>query len=110
MTFFLLQAAGIFTEVATTQAAKSKGLGRNIPSWLRKIFTFVYVHVWFYYTAHLLCDDFAQGGVWLFEPVPVSLFRGLGLGPDPRDGWWCWGGQLLRWHSGDRWWRSGIAL
>jgi hypothetical protein len=110
MAFFLLQAAGIFTEVALTQAAKSAGVGKNIPSGVRKAFTFAYVHVWFYYTAHLLCDDFAQGGVWLFEPVPVSLFRGSGLGPDPRDGWWCWGGELLRWHSGDRWWTSGVAL
>jgi hypothetical protein len=110
MTFFLLQAMGIFVEVTLTQAAKSKGVGRDLPSWLKKTFTFLYVHIWFYYTAHLLCDDFAQGGVWLFEPVPLSVFRGLGFGPDARDGWWCWGGQLLRWHSGDRWWRSGIAF
>ena len=110
MAFFLLQALGIFAEVSLTQVAKSAGLGRDLPNWLKRSFTFLYVHVWFYFTAHLLCDDFAQGGVWLFEPVPVSLFRGLGFGSDTRDGWWCWGGQLVRWHSGDTWWTTGIAF
>ena len=110
MAFFLLQALGIFAEVTLTQAAKSAGLGRTLPSWLKQGFTFLYVHVWFYFTAHLLCDDFARGGVWLFEPVPLSLFRGLGFGPDARDGLWCWGGQLVRWHSGDTWWTTGIAF
>jgi hypothetical protein len=110
MAFFLLQAMAIFAEAALTQAAKSVGVGKNLPSWLKKGFTFLYVHIWFYHTAHLLCDDFARGGIWLFEPIPISLFRGLGYGPDPRDGWWCWGGDLVRWHSGDRWWRSGVAF
>jgi hypothetical protein len=110
MAFFLLQALGIFVEASLGQAAKSSGLSRHVPSWLKRGFTFLYVHVWFYYTAHLLCDDFAQAGVWLFEPIPVSLLRGLGFGPDARDGWWCWGGQLVRWHSGDTWWTTGIAF
>ena len=110
MAFFLLQAVGIFVEACLTQAAKEAGLGGNLPSWLKRGWTFLYVHVWFYYTAHLLCDDFAQAGVWLFEPIPISLFRGLGFGPDARDGWWCWGGQLVRWHRGDTWWTTGIAF
>jgi hypothetical protein len=110
MAFFLLQAVGIFAEASLTQVAKSAGSDRNLPSWLKRGWTFLYVHVWFYFTAHLLCDDFAQAGVWLFEPVPISLFRGLGFGLDARDGWWCWGGQLVRWHSGDTWWTTGIAF
>ncbi|KAF1940932.1 hypothetical protein EJ02DRAFT_405553 [Clathrospora elynae] len=110
MAFFLLQALGIFVEVGVTQMLKTKGVGRTLPGWVKRVVTFVYVHVWFYYTAHLLCDDFARGGVWLFEPVPISLFRGLGFGADKRDGWWCWGGQWVWWHSGDAWWRSGLAF
>lgn len=110
MAFFLLQAMGIFAEVVMTQALRSTSIPRHTPKWAMRILTFVYVHVWFYYTAHLLCNDFATGGVWLFEPVPVSLFRGLGFGADRRDGWWCWSGQVVRWHQGDRWWRSGIAF
>lgn len=110
MVFFLLQAIGVFAEVVVTQVVRAMGIQRYAPKWSVKAFTFVYVHVWFYFTAHLLCDDFSRGGVWLFEPVPVSLFRGLGLGADKRDGWWCWSGRVVRWHHGDRWWRSGLAF
>jgi hypothetical protein len=112
LTFFLLQALGIFVEDAVTQAVRPMGLEKKVPRWAVRTWTFVYVHVWFYYTAHLLCDDFASGGIWLFEPVPVSVLRGLGFGADPRDGWWCWGGVLdvLRWHKGEPWWGSGIAF
>jgi hypothetical protein len=109
MTFFLLQAVGVAGEVLITQLVKSTGVPQYLPTWLKRTFTFVYVHVWFYYTAHLLCDDFTLGGVWLFEPIPVSLFRGLGLGVKGQ-GWWCWDGQVARWHTGNRWWKSGIAL
>lgn len=108
MAFFMLQAVGIFCEGVLGQVLMGKMDG--VPRWGKRLARFVYVHVWFYFTAHLLCDDFARGGIWLFEPVPVSVLRGLGFGADQRDGWWCWGGELLRWHRGDRWWRSGIAF
>ncbi|KAF2657410.1 hypothetical protein K491DRAFT_691058 [Lophiostoma macrostomum CBS 122681] len=109
MLFFLLQALGIFTEVVVTQGLRRTGIQERVPQALMRVFTFVYVHVWFYYTAPLLCDEFARGGIWLFEPVPVSILRGLGLGVEG-DGWWCWGGKLVWWHTGDRWWRSGLAF
>lgn len=109
MRFFLLQATGIFVETLLAQSLRKTGAQDHVPRWMMRTLTFIYVHVWFYHTAHLLCDDFASGGVWLFEPIPISLFRGLGLGVEG-DRWWCWGGELLRWHYGDRWWRSGIAF
>jgi hypothetical protein len=108
--FFMLQAAGVFAEVGLTQAVKTTGVQRRVPKSVLRLFTFVYVHVWFYYTAHLLCDDFARGGIWLFEPVPVSLFRALGFGVDRRDGWFCWGLEAFSWHRGSTWWTSGIAF
>ncbi|KAE8842050.1 hypothetical protein P3342_002652 [Pyrenophora teres f. teres] len=110
MAFFLLQAVAIFAETTLGEVATSMGLGQKIPAWVKKSWTFLYVHVWFYYTAHLLCDDFAKGGVWLFEPVPISLLRGMGLGADERDGWWCWNPRFAQWYSGDTWWNSGLAL
>jgi hypothetical protein len=112
LVFFLLQGLGIFVEGVVVQVLKPVGMQRRLPRWAMRAWTFAYVHVWFYYTAHLLCDDFAAGGIWLFEPIPVSVFRGLGFGADKRDGWWCWGGALrvLRWHRGDSWWTTGIAL
>ena len=110
--FFMAQALGIFAEVVGTQMLKATGLGNQVPKRFKQVLTFVYVHVWFYFTAHLLCDDFARGGIWLFEPVPISLFRGLGFGADKRDGWWCWWGvsEVTRWHSGKTWWTTGIAF
>jgi len=109
MTFFLVQAVGVGVEAAL----KSTGIGARVPRWCRRVGTFMYVHVWFYFTAHLLCDDFARGGIWLFEPVPVSVFRGLGFGADGRDGWWCWWGtvgEVVRWHRGKTWWTTGLAF
>jgi hypothetical protein len=112
MCFFLLQGLGVFAEAVVGQALKRAGVAGRVPPWAMRAWTFGYVHVWFYFTAHLLCNDFARGGVWLFEPVPVSLFRGLGFGADERDGWWCWSGveKVLRWHSGESWWTTGIAF
>lgn len=109
MRFFLIQALGIFLEAILTQSLRKTGIQRRVPQWFMHMFTFVYVHFWFYHTGPLLCDDFAKAGVWLFEPVPVSLFRALGLGVEG-DSWWCWSGNILRWHRGDRWWSSGIAF
>lgn len=109
MAFFMAQAVGVFLE-----GVGSKALGKreNVPRWAMRMWTFAYVHVWFYFTAHLLCDDFARGGIWLFEPIPISVFRGLGFGADARDGWWCWSGvtNVVRWHTGDSWWTTGIAF
>ncbi|KAF2680694.1 hypothetical protein K458DRAFT_373229 [Lentithecium fluviatile CBS 122367] len=109
MRFFLLQSVVVFAESNLTSLVHKTGIQNRVPRWLKRSFTFFYVHFWFYHTGHLLCEDFAKGGVWLFEPVPFSLFRGLGLGTEG-DGWWCYGDWGLRWHSGDRWWKSGIAL
>jgi hypothetical protein len=108
--FFMLQAMGIFVETAVSKMFK--GVGEKVPKSMMRTWTFVYVHVWFYYTAHLLCNDFARGGVWLFEPIPISLFRGLGFGADKRDGWFCWNEifQVVRWHKGKSWWTTGIAF
>ncbi|KAJ6191773.1 membrane bound O-acyl transferase family-domain-containing protein [Bipolaris maydis] len=96
MAFFLLQAGAIFAEICSRS--------------LRKTWTFVYVHAWFYLTAHLLCSDFARAAYGSFEPVPISILRGVGLGPDKQDGWWCWSGQLIRWHAGETWWKSGLTM
>lgn len=111
LVFFLWQGVGILAETAVTRAVgPTMGLGKRVPKGVKRVVTLGYVLVWFYFTTHLVADEAARGGLWLFEPVPVSLLRGIGLGADERDGWWCWSGQLLRWHSGDRWWNSGIAL
>lgn len=109
MMFFMMQALGITVQTTLVQLLKSAGVMQNIPKSLRRTANLGITVAWLYFTAPLLVDDFARGGIWLFEPVPISIFRGLGLGPEG-SGWWCWYGGLLEWRSGRSWWDSGIAL
>ncbi|MCJ1340772.1 hypothetical protein MMC09_006068 [Bachmanniomyces sp. S44760] len=109
-TFFALQPLGIALQMTVSALlTKTRILEKcNVPSWVCKLGNFVYVHVWFYLSAAFLADDFAGGGIWLFEPVPVSFVRGLG-----GQGWIWWDLRgMVRWWGGDgeRWWRSGIAF
>lgn len=108
--FFMMQALGIFLEVVISSFLRKTGIQKHMPQWAMRTWTFVYVHFWFYHTGHLLCNDFALGGVWLFEPIPISVFRGLGFGAAEQDGWWCWSGKVIRWHTGKHWWQSGVAV
>ena len=108
MCFFLLQAVGILTQTTVAAWLKKAGLTQPCPKLMLQVTNFLFVLVWLYHTAPLLVDDFAQGGVWLFEPVPFSPFRGMGFGA-PDDGFFCWKG-LPRWSTGKHWWHYGIAL
>ncbi|KAJ4303093.1 hypothetical protein N0V90_001984 [Kalmusia sp. IMI 367209] len=106
--FFLLQALACFVEGVFRQILRNVAIVRGLPRWFTRTLTFVYVHVWFYHTAHLLCDDFARGGVWLFEPVPVSVFRGLGFGAEG-DNWLCIESGI-GWYRGRTWYKTGITF
>ncbi|GAB7347832.1 hypothetical protein MBLNU459_g5368t1 [Dothideomycetes sp. NU459] len=107
--FFVLQIFGIGAQMLWREGMRRTGLRDVCPWWLGWMANFAYTHVWFYYTAPLLCDDFAKGGIWLFEPVPISLLRGIGLGAKG-DSWFMWYGGLLWWHRGESWFDTGIAL
>lgn len=112
--FFVLQILGISFQLFATSLLAKMGVRDSSPRWLRRTINVVYVHVWLYHTAPLLVDDFAKGGIWLFEPVPVSVLRGLGFG-GKGDGWFPLTGAfsdraVLRWHRGDSWWNTGVAL
>jgi hypothetical protein len=108
MAFFMLQALGVTVQMTLVQLLKSTGATKQVPKSIRRSANLAITIGWLYFTAPLLVDDFARGGIWLFEPVPISIFRGLGLGPKGA-GWWCWDG-LVGWRSGKSWWDSGIAL
>ncbi|MCJ1380681.1 hypothetical protein MMC17_003789 [Xylographa soralifera] len=108
-TFFILQPLGIVLQMGFSELLRKIGLREKLPSWVRGMGNFVAVHVWFYYTAPRLTDDFARGGIWLFEPIPISIWRGLGFGAEG-EGWWCWHGKIITWYSGQNWWQSGLAF
>ncbi|KAK5145492.1 hypothetical protein LTR04_001284 [Oleoguttula sp. CCFEE 6159] len=107
--FFVLQAIGITAQTFVSGQLKKSGVTQKVPKVFWKVVNFAFVHVWFYYTSPLLVDDFAKGGIWLFEPIPISPLRGLGFGVKG-DGWWCWGGRWAFWHTGKHWWQSGLAV
>jgi Membrane bound O-acyl transferase family len=110
--FFFAQAFAILAEQFVFKTLGVSRLMRSWPRVLRRAGTLMYVMLWFYVTGPWLADDFARCGIWLFEPVPFSLFRGLGLGAEG-EGWWCWHGTWAVWWGGvegTRWWRKGIAI
>ncbi|RDL40082.1 uncharacterized protein BP5553_00061 [Venustampulla echinocandica] len=108
MYFFMSQILGIFIQAifCTIFHPSLKAL----PKTVRRTGNLVFAVGWMFYTGWLLTDDFARGGVWLYEPIPFSPLRGLGFG-GKGDGWWCWGDHIgIGWYTGKHWWESGIAI
>lgn len=107
--FFMLQPFGIISQLLLTKLLTRTGLRQRTPKLVRQGANFAYVHIWGYFTAPLLLDDFAGGGNFLFEPIAFSPLRGLGLGAKD-DQFFCWWDGILFWRSGKHLWDSGIAV
>ncbi|KZF19120.1 hypothetical protein L228DRAFT_241799 [Xylona heveae TC161] len=107
--FFILQPVGIMVQIGLSAALKKAGITARMPKYVRQAGNFIYVHVWLYYIAPLLTDDFARQGLWLFEPVPISPLRGLGFGAEG-EGWVCYKQVNPYWYQGEKWWQSGVAI
>lgn len=105
--FFMSQAVGIATQMAL--CAMLQPLIKSMPQTVRRSGNFAFVFAWLLCTAWWLTDDFARGGIWLYEAIPISPLRGLGFGVEG-DGWWCWEHFGVGWYTGKHWWESGIAL
>ena len=103
--FFALQPVGIIAQRALSIYLKQKGYREAIPPWMRKTGNVLVVVLWCRVTGPLIADEFAAAGIWLYEPLPVSLVKGV-----KGEGWWRWGGPWVRWYLGDRWWRSGLVF
>jgi len=111
--FFALAYLGTITQVMLSRllnhlAGKYK---YKCPRFVRRSANFAFTSVWLTATSWLLVDDLSRCGVWLFEPVPVSLFRAAGFGHDRRV--WRWDSESLpSWHWGPkgRWWETGLAI
>ncbi|PVH76913.1 hypothetical protein DL98DRAFT_517631 [Cadophora sp. DSE1049] len=105
--FFMLQALGIILQMSICSLFHP--LINTLPRVLRQSGNFAFVFAWLFWSGWWLTDDFARGGIWLYEPIPVSVLRGMGFG-DEGDGWWCWEHVSVGWYRGRRWWESGIAI
>ncbi|KIW16334.1 hypothetical protein PV08_06385 [Exophiala spinifera] len=113
--FFLSQGFGVLLQsLFVNSVFKYVPHAKSLPPAIRHTGNVLYVMAYLFFTGPLLADDFARCGLWLFEPVPISVLRGLGFGPGGKDeGWWAWyqeGSKSLGWHKGDRWWDTGIAI
>jgi hypothetical protein len=106
MMFFLLQPLGIFVQIGVSQLLQRSPVDSYVPNWLRSLSNVVWCVSWGYLTGPLLIEDLARGGQFLFEPVPFSVLRGIGLG-NPDDGFYCWHGQFFSWQWDG--WKSGIV-
>ncbi|KAK3081112.1 hypothetical protein LTS18_010125 [Coniosporium uncinatum] len=102
--FFALQPFGLLLELALQKWSLNK-LIRPFSRLLRLIALLS----WFRLTFPLLADGLAAGGMRLFEPLLVSLLRGVGL-VDGESRWWCWRGPFFSWHIDNKWWRTGVVL
>lgn len=105
--FFVSQGIGLLAQNYVTKNLLGTYI-KHLPRWLRRAGNLLFVAIWFYYTGPLFADDTAAAGLWNFEPVPISLFRGLGFGLKG-EGWWCWHGKWIVWWDGrpgdTSWWR-----
>lgn len=129
MCFFLLQGVGILLQMSMVQLLHKVGIAGQAPKSVCRLTNFFAVFVWMYFTAPLLVDDFARGGVWMLEPLPLSPLRGTRLHPPslimtckgsndqciglgygaPDDGFFCpW--NPVFWHTGSHWYNTGLAL
>lgn len=106
--FFLLQGIGIIVQQQLALLVLRVLPAASVP--MRRAGNALFTLLWLYATASLFNDDMADMGLWLLEPVPVSVFRAAGFG-FPGDAIWRWDSSyLFRWHSGRHWWQSGITI
>lgn len=108
--FFISQAAGILVQ---TEISGRLNKLTKFPGPVRQAANFGFVLIFMWFVGPYLADDFARCQVWLFEPLPFSVMRGLGFGPG--DCWFPWisfasGGGWLGWWNGGDWYRSGIGI
>jgi hypothetical protein len=85
----------------------------TVPLGVRQIGNALFVMAWLALTYLPLAQDFIDVDIFIAEPVPVSIVRGLGFGvEEDRAMWWNrWDrGYWPTWYKGSNWWNSGIAL
>ncbi|KAK2058683.1 hypothetical protein LY76DRAFT_51158 [Colletotrichum caudatum] len=105
--FFWLSGVGVFVQQMFCTALKPQ-ISR-LPRILRRLGNLIIVTLWLHITVRPLADDFAQTGLWLMEPVPVSLVRALGFGRGEVS-WWKPDMEAMgHWHTGQHWWESGFS-
>ncbi|TDZ33714.1 hypothetical protein C8035_v011186 [Colletotrichum spinosum] len=105
--FFWASAVGVLLQQGFCTALKPQI--SQMPRVLRRLGNFLFVLVWLHITVKPFADDFADTGLWLVEPVPLSIVRALGYGRGEVS-WWKPDWEALgHWHVGKHWWESGFS-
>ncbi|GFG24916.1 hypothetical protein IFM61606_04840 [Aspergillus udagawae] len=109
LVFFCIQPVGIVAQQVALAV-----LLRICPSLQLRVsrcmWNAAFAFAWMVLVAPLFLNEYATAGVWLAEPVPVSLFRGLGFGFEGKRQWWVWDGPWAEVSWGRRWWESKIQF
>ncbi|KAJ0167123.1 hypothetical protein CTA2_4301 [Colletotrichum tanaceti] len=105
--FFWLSGVGVLIQQSFCTALKPQ-ISR-LPRVLRRLGNLLFVVAWLHVTVRSLADDFAETGLWLMEPVPLSVVRALGFGRGEVS-WWKPDMEAIgHWHTGQHWWDSGFS-
>ncbi|KAI0869736.1 hypothetical protein GGS24DRAFT_477882 [Hypoxylon argillaceum] len=84
---------------------------KEFPRWMRRLGNLSFVFLWLWATSWVILDDFGRSGIWLWEPVPVSLARAAGFGVDRRVWRYDWDSlPRWQWRAQGKWWQTGIAI
>ncbi|KAJ5619034.1 hypothetical protein N7510_003018 [Penicillium lagena] len=108
MLFFCMQSVAVMAEYVFKTSILPKLPLHAAPRSLKRAANATFVFCWLFFSGAFIADDFARGGLWLMEPVPVSPLRGLGLANG--EGWWCWGRPWFRYWSDGSYWGSGVRV
>ncbi|KAL3474511.1 membrane bound O-acyl transferase family-domain-containing protein [Aspergillus californicus] len=105
--FFILQAVGVFIQDIFSRCVVTPltHQGLRPPLWLRRIGNVVFVIGWLIFAGNGIADDFANGGLWLTEPLPFSFVRGF-MG----QGWLCWRTPWFAHYNDGTYWGRGVRI
>lgn len=112
--FLIALVKRVLKRVTTVTVTGGKEKEKEVPMWLKRTGNGLFVLLWLHLTRWMLIDDMARSGLFLYEPVPISVFRLLGLGGMPGEGrrdWWRldWEYVPSLW-IGKRWWEKGFRM
>lgn len=90
--FFALQPLGMAIQSACSQYFVGSYLCDSLGPWKTVVCqgtNFGFTILWLWAWSGMFLDDMTNGGIWLFEPIPISLLRGLGFSREDKK-FWCW--------------------
>ncbi|KAI1805986.1 membrane bound O-acyl transferase family-domain-containing protein [Daldinia bambusicola] len=108
--FFALAGLGSALQTWLARRVFARAI-RRMPRRVRRLGNLAFALGWMWATSWVLVDDFGRCGLWLFEPVPVSVFRWLGYGPTRDRRVWRYERDFWpKWYWGKHWWDSGFGV